>query len=106
MSLRPIDVQTVIPKTPEVGAQQQAREQAAQAAQAQFAAELQTRKEAEGRQVKTAPKAEGGKVADGPGRRGEKREKRRDGSGGNSPGEESGAPDPKAKVGRLLDIRM
>ena len=103
MSLRPIDVQTVIPKTPEVGAQQQAREQAAQAAQAQFAAELQSRKEAEGRQVNTAPKAEGGKVADGAGRRGEKR---RDGSGETPPGKESGAPDPKAKVGRLLDIRM
>jgi hypothetical protein len=105
MSLRPVDMVTMVPKLTEVGKAQQLREQEGQIASQQFSAQLQAQTAHEQHKVNDAPEAT--KVEnEGRRRRGAKRDAKGGSSGtadGAKPGQ-AGKGDSESGKGRVNDI--
>ena len=114
MSIRSVDLQTLIPRSTEAARAQQVREQGPQVTQEQFAQQLRHQVERKSRQVETSPRAEGGRVTEGKkDNKGAKKEKGKPSSrakaqGGDeeSAGQSPAFPSGPGAVGKRLDIRL
>ncbi|ADG82363.1 hypothetical protein [Thermincola potens] len=107
MSLRPVDMQVLIPKIDEVAKSHQIQNQHEEFQQQQFAAQLQKQAELQQKQVTNSPKSEGGKI-----KKEKEKEKYRQQSGDgkkqryNAQEEDSPQDFKEPNKGNLLDIKV
>ncbi|HEY3315700.1 MAG TPA: hypothetical protein VGL40_10560 [Bacillota bacterium] len=115
MSLRPVDIQTVLPKSTEVAKVKQVQDNDPQSRQVQFATQFQHRVERRQQQVTASPQARDSRVdPDARGRKGREGEARDGREGEAGPGEaeaKAGAgggkrPGPGPGRGKKLDITI
>ncbi len=113
MSLRPVDIQTAIPKSTEVAKVKQVQDNDAQSRQVQFATQFQQRVERRQQQVTASPQTRDSRVDPDSRRRQGREEEGQEGDGGGRPGEapRPGAtggtrPEPGPGRGKKLDITI
>ncbi|MCL5046946.1 MAG: hypothetical protein M1598_09250 [Actinobacteria bacterium] len=119
MSIRSVDLQTLIPRSTDAAKSQQVREHGPQVTQEQFAQQFRDQVERKNQQVGTSPKAEGGRVTEGkkenkdrqgkrraPGKPGAQVEDSAGRSPASAPSSASGPGSASSSVGKKLDIRV